>query len=247
METETMNTSSARDYFFTTQWSLVFHAGNLQSPRAESALNELCKRYRWPLYVYACRDGTARADAEDLVQGFFLSQFLQTNFLQDLNSTKGQFRAYLLACFRNYSRNEWKQAGRQKRGGGADHLPIDWATADEKFQSQLMAGGTPERAYDRACAITLLGQVLAQLGREMQDKGKREQFEILKPCLTVDRDDLSYRAAANHLKLSEEATRAAARRLRKRYQELIRQEILETCDPAQVEEEIRSLLSAFSD
>jgi len=39
------------------------------------------------------------------------------------------------------------------------------------------------------------------------------------------------------LKLSEEATRKAAERLRERYRELIIQEIRETCDPAQVEEE----------
>jgi len=35
-------------------------------------------------------------------------------------------------------------------------------------------------------------------------------------------------------------------RLRHRYQVLIREEILETCDPEQVEQEIGALLSAFS-
>ena len=228
-----MTTSFSRDYFPTTRWSLVINAGNSQSSRAESALNELCSRYWFPLYVYARHRGTAHADAEDLVQGFFISHFLKKNYLQDLNSKKGRFRAFLLACFKNYSRNEWKRAGRQKRGGGADHLPLDWATADEKFQSQLMAAETPERTYDRACAVTLLEQVLAQLGQEMQAEGKGELFEVLKPGLTVDRDDFNYRAAANRLKMSEEATRKAAKRLRKRYRELIRQEIRETCDPAQ--------------
>ena len=82
-------------------------------------------------------------DAEDLVQSFF-RDFLKENYLQDLDSEKGRFRAFLLACFKNHSLNEWKRAGRQKRGGGADHLPFDWATADEKFQSQLMAAETPE-------------------------------------------------------------------------------------------------------
>ena len=78
-------------------------------------------------------------------------------------------------------------------------------------------------------------------------KGKRELFEELKPRLTVDGDNFSYRDAAKRLKMSEEASRQAAKRLRKRYRELIRQEILKTCDSAQVEEEIWSLLNAFSD
>ncbi|MEY2539682.1 MAG: hypothetical protein QOG67_3422 [Verrucomicrobiota bacterium] len=81
----------------------------------------------------------------------------------------------------------------------------------------------------------------------MQAEGKRELFEVLKPGLTVDGDDFSYRAAAKRLKKSEEATRKAVERLRERYRELFRQEILKTCDPAEVEQEILSLLTAFSD
>ena len=239
-----MTTSFSRDYFPTTHWSVINNAGNSQSLLAESALNELCFRYREPLYVFARHGGTAHANAEDLVQSFFLD-FLKENYLQGLDSKKGRFRAYLLACFKHHSLNEWKRAGCKKRGGGADHLPFDWATADKKFQSQLMAAETPESAYDRAWAVTLLEQVLAQLGQEMQDKGRRELFEVLKPHLAGD--DFSYRAAAKRLKMNEGALRQAAMRLRKRYQELLVEEILKTCDPAEFEEEKRSLLNVFSD
>jgi RNA polymerase sigma factor (sigma-70 family) len=242
-----MNTSSTHDYFAATRWSLVLSAGNSLSPRFESALNELCGAYWFPLYAYARHRGTANADAKDLVQSFFVSHFLRTNFLQDLNSKKGRFRAYLLACFKHHSLNEWKRAGCKKRGGGADHLPLDWATADEKFQSQLIAAGTPERMYDRAWGLTLLERVLAQLGHEMEAEGKRDLFELLKKGLTGDRDDFSYRAAADRLKLSEDTTRKKVERVRRRYKELFLKEILLTCGPAQVEEEIRSLLNAFSD
>ena len=243
-----MNTSCPQqDYFPTTHWSVVINAGNSQSPRAESALDQLCRCYWYPLYAYGRYRGTAHADAQDLVQSFFISQFLKPNFLQGLDSKNGPFRAYLLACFKHHLLNEWTRARRQKRGGGADHLPIDWVDADKKFQSQLMAAATPEQAYDQAWAVTLLERVLAQLGQEMQAKGKRELFEELKPVLAGDRDDFSYRDAAKRLKQSEEALRQRAKRMRERLQELIRHEILKTCDPAQVEEEIRYLFSAFSD
>jgi RNA polymerase sigma factor (sigma-70 family) len=243
---QTHNTSSPRDYFSATHWSLVINAGNSQSPRHESALEELCRRYWFPLYAYARHGGTAHADAEDLVQSFY-SHFLKENYLRNLNGKNGRFRAFLLKCFQNHSHNERKRAGRLKRGGGADHLPIEWANADEKVQSQLMTAVTPERMFDRAWVVTLLEQVLTQLGQEMQAKGKRELFEELKPVLAGDRDDFSYRDAAKRLKRSEEALRQRAKRMRERLQELIRHEILKTCDPAQVEEEIRYLFSAFSD
>lgn len=223
------------------------NARDSQSPRHDSDLNELCSRYRDPLYDYARHRGKSHFHADDLVQGFFVSQFLKTNFLQDLNSKKGRFRAFLLKCFKNYSLNEWKRSCCLKRGGGVDHVPFDWATADEKYQSQLMVAETPGRTYDRTWVVTLREQALTKLDQEMQDEGKREQFEVLKPCLTVDGDDFNYRAAANRLNLSKKATRAAVMRLGKRYRELIREEIRKTCDPAQFKEEFSSLLNAFSD
>ena len=70
-----MTTSFSRDYFPTTHWSVVINAGNSQSSRAESALNELCSRYWFPLYAYARHRGTAHADAKDLVQSFFTAIF----------------------------------------------------------------------------------------------------------------------------------------------------------------------------
>lgn len=241
-----MNTSSTQDFFANTRWSLVFDAGSSQSPRAENALNELCSRYWFPLYAYARHGGTAHADAEDLVQSFFISHFLKKNYLEGLDSEKGRFRAFLLACFKNHSANERKRARRQKRGGCVDHLPLEWATADEKLQC-LVAAGTPEKMYDQAWIVTLLERVLGQLRQEKEAEGEGERFQVLKPSLALDGDKLSYQEVAKRLNMSEDATRQAMTRLRKRYRELICQEILQTCSPAQLEEEIRFLLSAFSD
>jgi hypothetical protein len=48
--------------------------------------------------------------------------------------------------------------------------------------------------------------------------------------------------------LNEGAARVAVHRLRKRYRELLREEISQTLsDPADVEEELRALFRAFGD
>lgn len=192
------------------------NARDSRSPRHKSALNDLCRRYWRPLYFCALNRGKAHADAEDLVQGFFHSQFLQPNFLRDLNSKKGRFRAFLQKCFRHYSLNERKRARCQKRGGGAEHLPLDSAIAD-------ITADTPEWMSDRAWRVALLEQVLAQLGQEMHAEGKRELFEELKPSLALDGDKFSYREAAKRLNTNEVALRQARKRLRERYQELFDQ------------------------
>jgi DNA-directed RNA polymerase specialized sigma24 family protein len=59
--------------------------------------------------------------------------------------------------------------------------------------------------------------------------------------------DIPYAQAAARLDMNEGAARVAVHRLRKRYRELLREEIAQTlADPAQVEEEMRALFEAFS-
>jgi predicted transcriptional regulator len=57
----------------------------------------------------------------------------------------------------------------------------------------------------------------------------------------------SYRTIARELGLTEGAVRSAAHRLRARYRERLREEIARTvADPADVDDEIKSLLNSLS-
>jgi DNA-directed RNA polymerase specialized sigma24 family protein len=68
----------------------------------------------------------------------------------------------------------------------------------------------------------------------------------LQCSLTGDPAALSYAKIAAELDISEQAARQAVHRLRKRYRELLRAEIAETvADPAEVDDEIRSLFAAL--
>ena len=63
----------------------------------------------------------------------------------------------------------------------------------------------------------------------------------------LGRGDIPYAQAAAGLGMTEGAARVAVHRLRRRYRELLREEIGQTLsDPAQVEEEMRTLFSAFA-
>ena len=64
--------------------------------------------------------------------------------------------------------------------------------------------------------------------------------------LDGDAEAPSYSAVASRLGTTEGAARVAAHRLRRRYGELLRQEIAATlADPAQVDDEIRDLFTAL--
>ncbi|MBI5396270.1 MAG: sigma-70 family RNA polymerase sigma factor [Verrucomicrobia bacterium] len=233
--------------FVTTRWTTVLAAGRQSSPLADVALEELCRVYWYPLYAYVRRHGQSKEDAEDLTQAFF-ERFLQKNYLEGLSSERGRFRAFLLASLKHFLANEWDRAGRQKRGAHATHLSLDWRDADTRYQFDLRDDLSPDKLYDRAWAVALLEHVVGRLHDECIVDGKAEVFAQLKPLLMADKSTISYPQAAAALGISEEAARVAVHRLRRRYRELLREEIAQTlADAAQVDEEMRALFAAFAE
>jgi RNA polymerase sigma-70 factor (ECF subfamily) len=235
------------DYFATTHWTIVLAAGCGGTPAADLALEELCRTYWYPLYAYVRRQGHSKEDAEDLTQAFF-ARFLEKNYLEGLRSEKGKFRAFLLAALKHFLANEWDKSQRQKRGGGVTPLSLDWQSADTRYQIDPADNLSPDKLYDRAWAVTLLERVITRLHDESSTDGKSKLFDQLKPFLMVGKSAIPYAQAAAALDVTEGAVRVAVHRLRRRYRELLREEISQTLsDPAQIEEEMRALFSAFTE
>jgi len=234
------------DVFATTHWTVVVAAGQRHTPESDAALEQLCRIYWFPLYAYVRRRGYAKADAEDLTQAFF-SKLLEKNFLANLSHERGKFRAFLLAALKHFLANEWDKAQAQKRGGGAAHLSLDWQTADTKFKVAVQNEPSPDKAFDREWALALLAHVIERLQAESIKEGKGKLFEQLKTFLMAGAGDSAQAAVARSLGMEEGAVRVAIHRLRKRYRQLLRDEIAGTLsDPAMVEEEMRALFGAFN-
>ncbi|HTB82086.1 MAG TPA: sigma-70 family RNA polymerase sigma factor [Candidatus Sulfotelmatobacter sp.] len=244
----TSNCSTSRepgDIFATTHWTVVLAAGKSSSPDAQRALEELCHTYWFPLYAYVRRRGHGREDAEDLTQTFF-TKLLDKNSFAGLDGEKGKFRAWLLAALKHFLANERDKARAQKRGGGEAHLSLDWETADSKFQVADDKGSNPEKNFDREWALALLARVIQRLQKECEAEGRARLFEQLKNFLTAGKGDSAYAEIAGALGMEEGAVRVAVHRLRKRYRQLLRDEITNTLsDAAMVDEEMRALFGAF--
>jgi len=225
---------------------MVLAAGGRDSPAAGLALEELCRTYWYPLYAYVRHQGHSPEDSEDLTQAFF-ARFLAKNYLAGLDSNRGRFRAFLLASLKHFLANEWDRSRRQKRGGGATLLSLDYQGADTRYQIDPPDQLSPDKLFDRAWALTLLERVIARLREEATVEGRAAQFEQLKTFLMAGTNYIPYAEAAAALVMNEGAVRVAVHRLRRRYRELLQQEIVQTlADPAQAEEEMRALLGAFS-
>lgn len=231
--------------FPTTHWSRVVSAGAPAAPQARESLAELCGAYWYPLYAYIRRRGYDPEQAKDLTQDFF-ARALEKGLLAEADPVRGRFRSFLCTVCGHFlaNRRDWEHA--QKRGGGHVPLPIDAVGAEGRYSSELADELTPERIFDRSWALTLLGRVLDRLGREYDEAGKGATFEALREFLAGATEPASYAAAASRLGTSAGAARVAAHRLRRRYGELLRQEIAATlAAPDQVDEEIRDLFAAL--
>jgi RNA polymerase sigma-70 factor (ECF subfamily) len=237
---------AARQVFATTHWSLVLTATRSDSTSAHVALSHLCAAYWYPLYAYVRRRGHSPQDAQDLTQEFF-ARLLEKNWLAQADRDRGRFRTFLLSALNHFLANEWDRAHAQKRGGTVQPIPLQLDTAETRYGQEPPDPATPEQIYERRWALALLDAVLNRLFEENRSDGKATFFEMLKPCLVGDREAQPYAALAAQLKMTEGAVKVAVHRLRRRYRQLLREEIAGTVEsPGEIDGEMRHLLATLS-
>jgi RNA polymerase sigma-70 factor (ECF subfamily) len=183
-------------------------------------------------------------DAQDLTQGFF-AQLLEKDYLRAADPRRGKFRSFLLTAFKHFLSKERERANARKRGGGRLPVSLDFQAGERRYQLEPVDHATPELAFERRWALTVLEQTLARLRQELTRAGKENLFERLKGVLAGEGLDESYAQIADELDTSEQAVKVAVYRLRRRYQELLRAEIAQTvASPEEIDEELRDLFAA---
>lgn len=227
-------------------WTLLAVVKDADSPQARQALAQLCEAYWYPLYAFLRRSGAPPERAEDLIQSFF-ADILARNFFKDVDPAKGKFRSFLLASLTNHVNNVRDREKRDKRGGKILHVSLDFRDAEGRYGCEAAHWATPERLYQRRWALTVLNRVLENLEREMVDASKGQLFESLKPTLTGGGTSETHSQIGEQLGLTEKSVKQAAYRMRKRYRELMREEIGRTVvNPDCIDQEIADLFSALS-
>ena len=221
-------------------------AAETGSQQAAEALEKLCRSYWYPLYAYVRRQGHSPPDAEDLTQSFF-ARLLQKNYLDQVHPEKGRFRSFLLTALKHFLADESDKARAQKRGGGKKLLSFDTRIAEEVYCQEPVDQMSAEKIYERRWATAVLEAAMVQLRAEVTAAGKAEQFEHLRVCVVGDSKPGDYEAVANTLKMSAGAVAVAVHRLRRRFRDLVREEVAHTvAQPQEIDDEMRHLLAVLS-
>ncbi|MEM7013149.1 MAG: sigma-70 family RNA polymerase sigma factor [Verrucomicrobiota bacterium] len=229
--------------FTTTKWTDIFPDQPDDSVVRHDALTRLCQTYWYPLYAFVRQRGHDPHEAQDLTQGFFAS-LLAKDFLKSVAAEKGKFRTFLLAALKNYLANEWDRKTAQKRGGGQQIISIDAEDAESRFKLEPVDTMSADKIYERRWAMTVLDRALAALRAE---QSRVELYDALKTTITGERSEESYAEIGARLNLTEGAVKVVAHRLRKRYRELIREEISDCVSSVhEIEEELLNLFAALS-
>lgn len=227
--------------FATTQWSIVRAVGHENTQAANSALQELCQIYWYPLYTYVRRQGKDAETAADLTQAFF-ADLLQRDDLKKVDPDLGKFRSFLLTAMKHFLLNHWDKSKAQKRGGGKSPLSLDFGEADQRYQLEPSHAQTPELIYQKQWAKTLLDRVNRALRSEFAERGKAHQFDRLQNFLAGKNAEETLAAAAAQLCMTEVAVKVSLHRMRQRFGELLRAEIQQTvASPDEIDAEIQQL------
>lgn len=233
--------------FHTTRWSVVLRSGQSQAPGFQAALGDLYRTYWYPLYAYIRRRGYPPEEAQDLTQGFFV-HLLEHKTLGRADPLKGKFRSFLLGSLKNFLSTEAERARCLKRGGGLQFIPLDLQEGEDRYSLEPVDTLTPETLFAARWAVALLSEAMNRLRQEYATPKKASTVDTLKAFLDFDNSTAppSYEEAAAMLEVGVGTVKTLIHRLRKRYAELVREEIGRTVsNPGEIELEIHELCEAL--
>jgi len=231
------NSKSPNDgAFLTTRWTRVSMAKS-DSEEGRKALADLCGAYYEPVVTFLrCKLRDADA-ARDMAHAFF-TKMLAGGSITTADQNKGKFRSYLLGAVKHFLSHEREAADRQKRGGGVHITVVKDSMPDDEL--------SPDAAFDREWAVTVLARALESLRLECDASDKSAFFEKTKPLLTGEGIHGEQESIAKECGMNLAAFRMALHRLKKRLRDGVKAEIAGTLDdPEMVKEEMQTLFSAL--
>lgn len=198
-----MTPSPEGSRFPTTHVSAIAGAGSADPSVRDGALAALCAVYWRPCYVHLrLKWSLPREEAEDLTQEFF-ARAVEGGFFERFEPGRSRFRTFLRSAVDHLAANRRRDADRLKRGGGAAHLPMDFAAAEVSLVPGD-SGEDPDARFRREWLRSLFGLAVDALREHAEEKGHLLRFRLferadLEPGEGADRP--SYRDLAQEFDL----------------------------------------------
>jgi hypothetical protein len=186
-----------------TRWSVIEAAQSDDGAERKRALETLCAAYWKPVYKYVrLRWNRLPSDAQDLTQGFF-AEMLERELLNRFDPGKSRLRTYLRVCVDSFVMNEDKAARRQKRGGNAQHLALDFAGAEQEMgaatldPASIASPDSLEEFFEKEWVRSLFAIAVEDLRRLCLANERERTFKLFEAYDLEGDDAISYDQLAN--------------------------------------------------
>ena len=229
--------------FRTTRWSIVAATHDPAAESVRRALSQLCEQYWFPVYGFVRSKGYTAEDASDLTQSFFV-EVLQRGVFQSADAQRGKLRSYLLKSIQNHLISSHRTEQSTKRQPANRIVSINLLSGEQRLLCQAYKDESPERIFDLDWAMQLLQQTMTRLQNETREKWGRVQTDLITKFLLPEPGDPTLSSIANRIEISETALKVRIHRLRRRYGEILRDEIAQTLESeSSVDDELKYLFS----
>lgn len=241
--------------FPATRWSAIVAARSADPAERARAMDVLLAAYWKPVYKYVrLRWGKSSEDAQDLTQDFF-ARLIEKDLLEGYDPARARLRTFLRSCVDHLAANQARDEQRQKRGGGALHLSLDFQAADGEL-AHFDPAVPPEmdEFFEREWARSVFTAGVERLRAELAAQNKSIHFRIFERYDLLDALPDGTDRRPTYLELAGEMGLAtsdvtnylayARREFRRLVLELLREM---TATEEEFRREARSLLGADAD
>lgn len=243
-------THSGGGAFPTTDWGLFVDIRSGSPAKKRAALDILARRYWKPVFRFLQFSGKDEESAKDLTQAFF-AEWIETNAFAKADEQKGRFRSFMLASLKRFAANEHRADQAQKRRPAAGLLSLDELMDNEEKPFEPEDAETPDKAFDRAWAVEVVGRVLKHLEAECRNKGQKAHFDIFSKRLI---QPILYGVAAPSMAdlgkvhgLTDKQAGNLLETAKRAYRRLLEEEIrLYAASDSEVSEEVRDIFAILN-
>lgn len=215
----------------------MVQGSGIDSPQGRAKLSTLLETYESVVYRSLRSRGVGVGEAQDLTQGFVV-KLLEGKVVGNADPRKGSFCRFLVNAAWDYTRNAWRDAGRQKRGGGLEHV----STAYPQTEALLEAEGADADADPYLGALREVARILiANVGERLRAEytgDRAPRFDPVFRMLVHGAEPGEQARIADELAMTKSAVAVELHRMHKRWRRLGLEEAARLCGSVEEAEEL---------
>lgn len=238
-------TSKRSAHFPTTAWSVIRQAKDRDNAEYLTAMNRFMADYWRPVFYFVRARGYSFDRAQDVTQDFFI-RLLEKDWIAKADRERGRFRTFLLTILTRFLSDQSVPRAPKQKTFDQQLVTISALIGDDERSFEPSDEMTADAVFMKRWAQALIANVLRQVSRWCDDRGRPDWFEIFSrhnfpPPGT---STMKKTALAARFSLSRDQVRYAADQVNEQFVLLLRQEVADQVGTdADIDAEIRELES----